>query len=520
MTATIERPPFSEHLDYFAEHKGDDAALVFHDRVLTWRDLRTRTRRNAAGQKAEGLTAGARSAYYGKNHTACMETIYAAGMSGAVCAVVNWRLSPEEIHYALNDADAEVVFVAAEFVPVIEQIKDRLPKLRKFIVVDGEGEDSYESWLSRQQPLAEPTPAPADEGWFQLYTSGTTGFPKGAVLTREGVGVHADSVGNYVRFEHDKVAMVAMPLYHVGGLTWALTALSYGLKNILIDVPMPAALLDDLTKYEVTHSFFVPALFQAFQMVPGLTERRFPTLEYLLYGASPMPLPLLLKSLEVFPCKLTQVYGMTEMSGVVTILDDESHRDQNVRHRLLSAGRAIDSCAVKVVDPSTLEPVPAGTLGEVMVKSSQRMHSYYNRAEATEKAFEGEWYRSGDAGKLDEDGYLYISDRIKDMIISGGENIYPAEIERVLVQHPAVREVAVIGVPSDKWVETPKAVVALADETATDEDLLDYCRARLAHYKCPTSFDRVEALPRNATGKVLKRELRAPYWEGRDRTIA
>ncbi len=520
MTNAQSVPPFNEHVDHYAAHRGDEAAIVFHDQTLTWSRLRARIRQNAAGQKAAGLVKGARIAYLGKNHPACFESVYACGLVGTVCAVVNWRLAPEEIHYALNDAEAEFVFVSAEFLSVLEQVRDRLPKLKRFVVVDGAGDDAYEAWLGRHDGGEALEPTDDHDGWFQLYTSGTTGFPKGAVLTRHGIDAHTKGFAGFVGVAPGKTAMVAMPLYHVGGLSWGLGALAQGAKVILVDVPMPNVILDDLVKYEVTHSFFVPALFQAFQMVPDLAQRRFPKLEQLVYGASPMPLPLLLKSLDAFPCDFTQVYGMTEMSGVVTLLDAASHRDPNVRHRLVSAGRPIPTCEIRVVDPSTLEDVAPGVLGEVLVKSEQRMVGYYNRAEATDKVFNGDWYRSGDAGKMDEDGYLYISDRIKDMIISGGENIYPAEIERVLVEHPAVREVAVIGVPSDKWVETPKAVVVLEDASIEDSTLISYCRERLAHYKCPTSVDRLEALPRNATGKVLKRQLRAPYWEGRDRSIA
>ena len=520
MTQTTSPPPFADHLDYYAEHRGDEVAIEFKGQTLTRRGFRDRARQNASGQVAHGLSVGARVAYYGKNHTACLETVFGSGMAGTVCAVVNWRLSPEEIHYALNDAEAELLFVAAEFLPIVEQVRGKLPKLNGVVVVDGDGDDAYEAWMAKHPSVDPKRTRPSTEGWFQLYTSGTTGFPKGAVLTRQGVGVHSEGLGDFVGLNASKVAMVAMPLYHVGGIGWGICAMYQGAKIILVDLPVPNVLLDQMAEFNVTHSFFVPALFQAFQMVPDLAQRKFEHLEMLIYGASPMPLPLLLKSLEAFPCDFVQVYGMTEMSGVVTLLDAESHRDESVRHRLVSAGRAIPSCEVKVVDPVTLADVPAGTLGEVLVKSGQRMVGYYNRTEATEKAFNGEWYRSGDAGKMDDDGYLYISDRIKDMIISGGENIYPAEIERVMVEHPAVREVAVIGVPSEKWVETPKAVVSLADPNISDQALIDYCRERLAHYKCPTSVDRVEALPRNATGKVLKRDLRAPYWEGRDRSLA
>jgi acyl-CoA synthetase (AMP-forming)/AMP-acid ligase II len=514
-------PPFMGHLAHHAATQGDATAIHFQGRDITWADLEDRARRNAAGQRAADLPRGGRVGYYGKNHPACFECIYGSGYAGTVCAVVNWRLSPEEIHYALEDADVELLFVSAEFAQVAEGLRDRLPKLRQTVVVDGEGEGAYEAWLAAQAPMADEHPPAPDDGWFQLYTSGTTGFPKGAVLTHGGIRAHSEAITVPMGFRPESVSMVAMPLYHVGGVCYALAGLWMGCRSVLVEAPMPVALLEGIAAHRVTHAFFVPAIFGFFQQVPDLRERDLSSLETLCYGASPMPLPLLKATLRDFPhVAFWQVYGMTEMSGVVTMLDPESHRNPAVAHRLVSAGKPLDTLEIRVVEPATVEDCAPRELGEVLVRSDQRLREYYGRPEATAQAFTADgWYRSGDAGYFDEDGYLYISDRIKDMIISGGENVYPAEIERVLVEHPAVREVAVIGVPSDKWGETVKAVVALADPSVSDEALIEHCRAHLAHYKCPTSVDRVEALPRNATGKVLKRDLRAPYWEGHDRQV-
>ncbi len=240
------------------------------------------------------------------------------------------------------------------------------------------------------------------------------------------------------------------------------------------------------------------------------------------YGAAPMPLPLLRAAMEAWPkTDFIQVYGLTEVCGVVTHLMPEAHRDTEHPERLVSAGTVIPHVEVKVVDPGTLVEVPVGEHGELWFRTPQLMKGFLNKPEATAEVITADgWFRTGDMGKVDADGFVFVQDRLKDMIISGGENIYSPEIERVLAEHPAVLEVAVIGVPDEKWGETVKAVVGLKPGTSTTADeLIEWCRERLAHYKCPKSVDLVEALPRNPTGKILKRDLRAPYWAGHDRSV-
>lgn len=519
MTETHGPLAFIDHLDRHAEMNPDGVALHFRGETTGWRALRDRARRAAAGQIALGLEPGDRIAYLGKNHPACLETVYASRYTGTVATILNWRLAPDEVAYAARDAGAKAILVSKEHAPVVERIRSELPALEHVVVVDEDGEGGYEAWLSSQDPLARSRTPDPREGWVQLYTSGTTGFPKGAVLTYEGLATHSAGLAPVLGFSPSSVSMVAMPLYHVGGICWFHVGAALGASSLVVEEVHPVHLLDDIAAQRITHSFFVPAIFGFFMQVPDLKTRDLSSLQSVVYGASPMPLPLLEKTLEVFTCDLVQVYGMTEMSGVVTMLDAESHRDPAVRHRLTSAGKAIPSCDIRVVLPGTIEDAPVGTMGEILVRSRQQLLEYHGKPDATEAAFVGEWYKSGDAGHLDQDGYLYVSDRLKDMIITGGENVYPAEVERVLVQHPAVREVAVIGVPSEKWVESVKAVVALESE-ATAEELIAHCQAHLAKFKCPTSVDFVEALPRNATGKVLKRDLRAPYWAGHERRLA
>jgi acyl-CoA synthetase (AMP-forming)/AMP-acid ligase II len=341
------------------------------------------------------------------------------------------------------------------------------------------------------------------------------------MLTNTSLTGHAVAVADMTDMTSDSVAMVAMPLFHVGGSAYALVALFHGARILVVRDIEPVSLVDDLVEQRITHAFLVPAVFGILLQVPGLAERDFSHVVGFIYGASPMPLPLLRRTMAAFGVDFFQVYGMTEASGAVTLLSADDHRDLANEHRLTSAGKPLPGVEIAVIDPLSGEPAAQGDVGEVWVRTVQLMAGYWRKPEADAATLTADgWLRSGDAGYLDADGYLYISDRIKDMIISGGENIYPAELERVLVEHPDVAEVAVIGVPDDKWGEVGKAIVVTRDGADLDEEgLLAYCRQHLASFKCPKSVAVVTELPRNATGKVLKRALREPYWAGREKTI-
>lgn len=482
---TAQQIDITDVLRRGAQRYPDAEAMRFGEQTTSWRELDDRVRRNAAAQRNVGLSPGDRVAFLDKNHPACVETTLACALAGTANAVVNFRLAPEEISYVINDAAARVLFVGAEFLPAIEQLRDQLPTVERLVVVGGP-DAGYESWLD-VEPLAEGhRPAP-DDCFLQLYTSGTTGFPKGAMLTHRAMLAHSAAVATDAGLTEQSVAMVAMPLFHVGGSSWSLVALSAGARIVVVREPIPEQLLDGLERERITHTFFVPALMSFLVAVPDVRERDYSALRCLCYGASPMPLPLLRSCLDVFPTDFYQVYGMTEACGVVTMLGPAEHRDPAAEHRLISAGNPISGVEIEIREPATGDRLPTGESGEVWVRTEQLMSGYWRKPDETAAAMTPEgWLRSGDAGHLDGDGYLYITDRVKDMIISGGENIYPAEIERVLAEHPAVADLAVIGVPDDKWGEVPLAVVVAAAGTEADEaDLLAYCRQRLASFKCP-----------------------------------
>ena len=507
-------------IEGWAAQRPDALAVRFAGVDRTWAQLLDRVRRLAAALRASGIGPGDRIAVLDLNHPATVELTLACGQIGAACAVVNFRLAPPEIVYVVADAGARLLLHGPEFAQAVGEIRDKLTDVEHVIPIGGDG-DGYEAWLAAHEPDPAHHASAPDDCFLQLYTSGTTGFPKGAMLTHRSMLAHSANVAADADLGPADVLQVAMPLFHVGGMSYALIGLSCGATLRVLRMPDPVAVLDMLEHDGITHTFLVPALLAAMMRVPGVGERTFPTLRGVYYGASPMPLPVLRACLKVFPGRMAQVYGMTEASGVVTALQARDHDDPAVAHRLVSAGTPIQGVEIEIHDPGTGEPVGIGEPGEICVRTEQLMSGYWGRPEATAAAVTPEgWLRTGDGGHIDADGYVYVTDRIKDMIISGGENIYPAEIERVLAEHPAVGDCAVIGVPDERWGEVPKAVVVPAPGATVDVDaLLAHCLAHLAPFKVPKSVDVLDELPRNPTGKILKKDLRAPYWAGRDRQV-
>ncbi len=512
------RRTVSTLLQRWATERPDDEAVRFGDTRHTWAQLDERVRRVASALRAEGVGPGDRIAVLDLNHPSCLELTLACARIGAANAVVNFRLAPPEIVYVINDAAAAVLAVGPEFAGTVEQVADELPSVRRVLRLGGEA-DEYEAWLAAHEPDAEPFDAAPEDCFVQLYTSGTTGFPKGAMLTHRGMLSHAEHVAHDFELAPNDVVQIAMPLFHVGGMSYALLALGQGARIVMARIPDPGALLDMIAIERITHTFLVPALMGAMTQAPVAAARDLSSLRAVSYGASPCPLPVMRASLDLFGPKLHQVYGMTEACGVVTSLGPADHDDPSVEHRLVSAGKPIIGVEIEVRDPDRGTPLPTGEPGEIWVRTEQLMSGYWGKPDATASALtEDGWLRSGDGGHIDADGYVYVTDRIKDMIVSGGENVYPAEIERVLAEHPTVADVAVIGVPDERWGEVPKAVVVARSGQDIDTDaLLAHCREHLASFKCPKSVDVLDALPRNATGKILKKDLRKPYWEGRDR---
>ncbi len=506
------------------QERPDKPAITFGDRTISFGEMDARSSQVANALAGEGVGAGDRIAILDKNGVEYFELLLGGGKVNAVNVAVNWRLAAPEIAHILQDSDAKVLIVGPEFAPMLEAILPELPAVKKVVVIGGfEGYDSYEDWVGGQ-PATDPGAASApDDVAFQLYTSGTTGLPKGVMLTNANLFTLLPVATPDWGFREDSINLVAMPLFHIGGSGYATVGMFVGCHTILMREVDPAAMLALIPEKRVTNMFAVPAVLQFMLIMPGINELDFSSLETVVYGASPISVEVLAGSIKAFGCRFIQAYGMTETTGAIVALMPEDHDPEGPNaHRLRAAGKPMLGVELRIVDPDTGSDVAkTGEVGEIWTRSGQNMLGYWKKPDETANTItEDGWLKTGDAGYLDDDGYLYIHDRVKDMIISGGENIYPAEIENCLMSHPGVADVAAFGIPSDKWGETVHAlVVKAADQDPTPEEIIAFARERLAHFKCPTGVGFVESLPRNPSGKILRRELRAPFWEGRERAV-
>ncbi|MEP6660201.1 MAG: fatty acid--CoA ligase [Acidimicrobiales bacterium] len=502
----------------------DKDALILGDRRTTWGELLARAGQVANALAAEGVGNQDRIAFLDKNCVEHFEVFYGAALLNAVCVDVNWRLAAPEVAYIVNDALTKVFVVGHDFVPVLDAIADQLTTVKKFVVIGGHDKyESYESWVARYSAVDPGATATGQDVAFQLYSSGTTGRPKGVMLTHDNFFALLPLTSEMWKMGPTSVNLVAMPLFHIGGGGWATAGMYNGAKSVIVRDLDPAALVHLIPDQGITHAFLVPAVFQFMLMVPGVKEADFSRLQVLVYGASPISEQVLADSIKTFKCAFWQAYGLTETTGAIVNLPPSDHDpDGPNKHRLRSAGVPGPGVELKIVDAATTAPLPTGEVGEIWVRSPQNMLGYWNLPDETARSFADDgWFRTGDAGFLDADGYVYIHDRVKDMIVSGGENIYPAEVENVLMAHPSIADAAVIGIPDDKWGETPKAmVVRKPGSDISEADIIGFCRQQLAKFKCPTSVDFVESLPRNPSGKILKKDLRAPFWVGRTRFVS
>ncbi|MET3807724.1 long-chain acyl-CoA synthetase [Nakamurella sp. UYEF19] len=481
----------------------DAPAVLQGDRVTTYGELDDRSSRVACALLADGVVAGDRVAYVGVNAPPFLEVLYGAAKIGAIATALNNRLARPELLAILANAEPAVLVQGAH--------EPEIPlgataSLRRVVRAD-----EYETWLTGQ-PADDPgvEPDPQDPAVI-FYSSGTTGLPKGIVLTGDNMSQALAVLNHDVEFDATSVAMAPIPFFHISGFGIAVVATLNGSALLLETETEPPALVRMLVARKVSHAAVVPTLVQRLVNLPVAAVADWSALKYLIYGSAPMPLPIIQRATALFGCKFLSSYGLTESNGGVTFLGPEDHfpapgREQQLR----SVGRVMPGVELKVVDPSTLQDVPVGSRGEVLIRGGHVMLGYWQNPEATAAAVMPDgWLRTGDGGSFDELGYLYLHDRLKDMIVTGGENVFPAEVESALTAHPGVAEIAVVGIPSAAWGESPYAVVVRAPGPELSEsELIGWARDRLAHFKCPVGVEFVSALPRNASGKLLKNRLR------------
>jgi acyl-CoA synthetase (AMP-forming)/AMP-acid ligase II len=526
---TTQASVLHDALDHWATRQPTARFGAESGREMCYDEAQAATRRLAAALQQAGLRPGERLAVLAKNRLEVVLLYYAAWRAGISVVPLNTRLATDERAFILADARPRVLFVDEPFMGGIDTMREAVHgAVDRCVSLDAvagrrSGWEPFEAWLASDADRAVPVPPDPDRDALQLYTSATTGRPKGAVLTHRAVCANITQVGQAIATSSGDRSLVVAPLFHAGVVPSTLAPLARGGSIYLQSDFRPAETVRALDEQRITFAVLVSAMLQAcLANVPDVAARRFDALRLIYYGGSAIAEPTLRAAIDGFGCGFMQSYGLTEATQAVTFLTPEDHL-RGLADRadlLMSAGRAAPDTEIEIVDPLDRR-LPSGMPGEVIVRGPQLMRGYWNQPEATANTLRDGWLHTGDIGTLDPSGYLTIRDRLKDMIVSGGENVYPRAVEDVLMRHAAVAEVAVIGVPDARWGETVKAVVVRhPDAAVTADELVAFCRQHLGGFEVPRSVDFVDALPRNAAGKVLKRVLREAYWAGQARQVA
>jgi len=502
-----------------AAERADKVALQCEGRTLTYGELNARAGKVAGLLVAAEVKPGDRVAWLGRSRETFFEIFFGAAAARACLAPINSRLAIPEIAFILQDSGANLLFVTPDFFAAARAVVAQVNRPIRLIGVGGEAEgiESYEVLRDAATVSSLPAPTAADDV-LQLYTSGTTGLPKGVRLNNTNYAAFLDLRTKVEGFNYgpDDTVLIVLPLFHVAGTNISFAGLAPGGRVVIAPEFSPAEVLRLIETERVAHVFLVPAMINMLLQAPEIATTDLSSLKTVAYGASPISEAVLANAKATFGCGFIQFYGMTESTGAGTFLAPEAHRGDLLR----SCGKAWPKMAVRILDDHGNEAT-VGEIGEIAIQGGMVMAGYWNRPEATAEAVTPDgWLKTGDAGYRDAEGYIFVHDRVKDMIVSGGENIYPAEVENAILGCPGVADAAVIGVPDERWGEAVKAVVvAHADGAPDPEAVIAWARERIAGYKAPKSVDFIDALPRNASGKVLRRELRKPYWEGRSRNV-
>ncbi|MBB4632733.1 long-chain-fatty-acid--CoA ligase [Sphingosinicella soli] len=502
-----------------AKARGGEVAVLFGARETTFAQLAERQAAVARALVASGIAPGDRVAVLTRNHDAWYPLFFGAARARACLTPVNCRLVAGEIAFIIGDAAPKLLFVGEGLFETALEAIAGLADPPRLIALHGAhfSFEPFNVWLENGGRAALPGAPEADDDVLQLYTSGTTGRPKGVVLGNRNYRRFMEMAAKVDGFSYSEseTVMIVMPLFHVAGTNVSLAGLAQGCRLVLVRDFDADAAVEMMQRESVSHTFLAPAMIRMMLQTAAMSAARFDALQTIAYGASPIAEDVLVRARAAFGCGFVQFYGMTETTGAGSYLSPAGHE---VSERLKSCGRPWPDVEVAILGPDGASLAP-GEIGEIAIRGDIVMKGYWNRPEATSETLAGGWLHTGDAGYADEHGYFYVHDRIKDMIVSGGENVYPAEVENAILGCPGVADVAVIGVPDARWGEAVKALVVANGAPPAAEDVIAWARSRIAGYKVPKSVDIVETLPRNAAGKVLRRELRRPYWEGRGRAV-
>ena len=510
-----------------AQVRGDTVATCDGDRARTWRECAQRVARLAAALRGFGVVDGERAAILALNGDRYYEAIYGTAWAGGVFVPVNTRLAPAEIAYWVSDSESRALFCDDAFAPAVRRLKDEgaIPSVERIVWMGTgnppDGAVSHDALIDAADPAED-----AGRGYDDLaglfYTGGTTGRSKGVMLSHRNLVFNAFNTFSAFRIDVDARWLHAAPMFHIADCAAVFGITQTAGSHYFIPAFDPVAVMRATERYRVTDQLLVPTMCNMLVNHPDIGKYDLSSLRHVVYGASPMPDAVILKAMEALPdCSFSHAYGQTECAPLVTACGPEYHVMEGPHaHRYRSVGQAVPGVEIKVVDKDGAE-APRGEVGEIAVRGANVMMGYWRRPDLTEEALRDGWMHTGDGGTMTEDGFVYVVDRMKDMIISGGENVYSAEVENAVHEHPAVAECAAIGVPDEKWGERVHAVVRLKDgETLDGEAVMAHCRERIAGFKCPRSVEfRTEPMPLSGAGKILKTELRKPWWRGRDKQV-
>ncbi|MGD1808690.1 long-chain-fatty-acid--CoA ligase [Dapis sp. BLCC M126] len=499
-------------------------ALIFNDKTLTYLELNLQSNRVANALLAQGIKPKSRVALLAKDSLQSYEILFACAKINAVLVTINWRLVAAEVSYILRDANVELLFIGPEFYDLVQSIQAEVNNIKTFISLEKNelGWINYSNWYQQHSDVKPDITINENDVAVQIYTSGTTGKPKGVQLGHYSFFAIAKEFAkqgeNWINWNQKDKSLLVVPFFHIGGLWWAIRGLVAGAENIVLEAFDPFEVLEAIEKYQITKTCMVPAMIQVILSEPECEETNFSSLEYIVYGGSPIAELLLKEAMTTFECDFAQIYGLTETGNCAVCLPPEVHTSTNTK-RLQAAGKPFPGVSIGILDSQgkNLEPFQ---IGEICIKSPANMIGYWKLPEATAKTLVDGSIYTGDAGYVDAEGYVYVCDRVKDMICYAGENVYPAEIENIIYEHPAVAEVAVIGIPDEDFGENIKAIVVLKPGmTGTALEIINFVKGKLADFKLPRSIDFIESLPRTPSGKVQKGKLREKYWQGYQRQV-